>query len=247
MLSMHILGRRKTVLKVDNLKSGYDDLQIINGISIEVKDNSIVAIVGANGVGKSTLLKTIFGIIPTMEGRVTYNGEDITGLPGNNLLEKGISLIPEGRQLFNNLTVLENLKVGSITKTNKLRREENMEKMFQLFPVLAERKKQLAGTLSGGEQQMLVTARALMSNPTLLVMDEPTWGLAPILVDELFKIIEKVRDEEKTSVLLVEQNVHKSLELADWAYVFEHGKVSMEGIGKELLGKEDLKKAYLGI
>jgi len=235
------------VLKIDNLKSGYEGLQIINGVSIEVQDNSIVAIVGANGVGKSTLLKTIFGIVPPMGGVVTFDGEDITGLPGNVLLEKGISMIPEGRQLFNNLTVLENLKVGSITKTNKLRREENLEKLFQLFPVLAERKKQLAGTLSGGEQQMLVTARALMSNPKLLVMDEPTWGLAPFLVDELFTIIKKIREEEGTSVLLVEQNVHRSLELSDWAYVFEHGMVSMEGVGKELLGKDELKKAYLGI
>jgi len=234
------------VFKVTNIKSGYDGIQIVNGISIEVKQDNIVAIVGANGVGKTTLLKTFCGLIKPTEGKVEFDGKAITGLPAHKILECGISLIPEGRQLFNYMTVRENLCVGSSTRANKLKRAENMEKMFELFPRLKEREKQLAGTLSGGEQQMLATARSLMSNPKLLIMDEPSWGLAPILVAELFGIIESVC-KSGTGVLIVEQNVHKTLQISDWAYVIEHGSVVMEGVGKDLLGKSELKKAYLGI
>jgi len=234
------------MFKVTNLTSGYEGLQIVNGISIEVKENAIVAIVGANGVGKSTLLKTICGIVEPTGGKVEFHGENVTGLPSHVLLEKGISMIPEGRQLFNQMSVRDNLYVGSITKSNRARREGNLEKMYEMFPRLKEREKQLAGTLSGGEQQMLVTARALMGNPKILIMDEPTWGLAPLLVEELFEIIETVR-QQGTSVLLVEQNVHKSLSVSDWGYVVEHGNISMEGLGKDLLNDENLKKAYLGI
>jgi branched-chain amino acid transport system ATP-binding protein len=234
------------MLKVNNICSGYGDIQIVNGISIDVEDQMIVAIVGSNGVGKSTLLKTITGIIPTTSGDTVFNDERITGLMTNQILERGISLVPEGRQLFNFMSVEENLYVGSCTKANRKNRAENIAKMYEIFPRLKERCKQLAGTLSGGEQQMLATARSLMSNPKLLIMDEPSWGLAPILVAELFETIKNVR-QSGTAVLLVEQNVYKALQICDRAYVIEHGTVVLEGEGKDLLINDDLKKAYLGI
>ncbi len=234
------------MLKVNDVKAGYDGVQIVNGISIEVPDNKIVAIVGANGVGKTTLLKAIMNLIPLLGGDIDFNGNAIGGLTTNKIMEHGISMVPEGRQLFPGMTVEENLDVGSSTKSTRPNREKNKQEMFKMFPRLEERRKQLAGTLSGGEQQMVATARALMSNPKLLIMDEPSWGLAPILVTELFETIQTVRDEG-TSVLLVEQNVSQTLQVADWGYVIEHGEVSMEGVGVDLLQDEGLKKAYLGM
>ena len=234
------------MLKVRDVCSGYGDIQIVNGICIDVEDSQIVAIVGSNGVGKSTLLKTITGLIPTRAGTTHFNDELISGLLTNQILDRGISLVPEGRQLFNMMSVEENLYVGSCTKANRKNRTENIAHMFEIFPRLKERCKQLAGTLSGGEQQMLATARALMANPKLLIMDEPSWGLAPILVAELFDTIKRVRDNG-TSVLLVEQNVYKALQICDRAYVIEHGSVVLEGEGKDLLINNDLKKAYLGM
>lgn len=234
------------MLKVDNVCSGYGDIQIVNGISITVEDRSVVAIVGSNGVGKSTLLKTITGMIPTTSGNAIFDEKRITGLSTNQILELGISLVPEGRQLFNFMTVEENLHVGSCTKANRANRAENVERMYGIFPRLKERYKQMAGTLSGGEQQMLATARSLMSNPKLLIMDEPSWGLAPLLVTELFETIEHVR-KNGTAVLLVEQNVYKALQICDRAYVIEHGQVVLEGEGTDLLINDDLKRAYLGI
>lgn len=234
------------MLKVDNVFSGYGGIQIINGISLTVEPGKIVAIVGSNGVGKSTLLKTITGMIPTTGGKTYFYDNLLTGLSTNQILEMGVSLVPEGRQLFNFMTVEENLYVGSCTKENRKNRAENIERMYSLFPVLKDRRTQMAGTLSGGEQQMLATSRSLMSNPKLLIMDEPSWGLAPLLVAELFETIEHVR-QNGTSVLLVEQNVYKALQICDRAYVIEHGNIVLEGEGSDLLINDDLKKAYLGI
>lgn len=234
------------MLKLYDVKAGYDGIQIVNGITMEVADNQIVAIVGANGVGKSTTLKAIMQQIPLMGGSIEFDGVIISEKTTSQITELGISLVPEGRQLFPGMTVDENLDVGSCIKKNRVKREENRERMFEIFPKLKERRKQLAGTLSGGEQQMVATARALMSNPKLLIMDEPSWGLAPILVAEMFDTIEQVR-QSGTSILIVEQNVQKTLQIADWGYVFENGNISMKGVGTDLLQDENLKKAYLGI
>lgn len=206
----------------------------------------IISIVGANGVGKSTLLKTICGMIKPQSGEIYFNDQRIDGLSPHEIVKLGISMVPEGRQLFNHLTVLENLEVGSSIQRAKAVRKESMEKMFELFPRLKERISQYAGTLSGGEQQMLAMARALMALPTLLIMDEPSWGLAPILVNEMFEQIHKIR-EQGTSILIVEQNVCKTLQMSDYGYVIERGSIVLQGSGNELLENKELKQAYLGI
>lgn len=234
------------MLKVNNVKAGYDGIEIIHGLNIEVPDGEIVAIVGGNGAGKSTLIKSIMGLIPVMEGTVEFDGIKLTGKSTNNIMKCGISLVPEGRQLFPAMSVDENLDVGACTKETKPLREENRQKMFELFPKLLERRKQLAGTLSGGEQQMVAMARALMSSPKLLILDEPSWGLAPLLVADMFDAIERIA-KNGTSVLIVEQNVGKTLAISNYGYVIENGEVVMTGVGKDLLKDEGLKKAYLGI
>ncbi|MCD8084275.1 MAG: ABC transporter ATP-binding protein [Clostridiales bacterium] len=234
------------MLKVKNLHAGYNGNEIVHGVNLTVPENQIVAIVGGNGAGKSTLIKAITGLIPVMAGTVEFNDVDLPGQTPNRIMQKGICLVPEGRQLFPAMSVEDNLDVGSSTKENRKNRNENKEEIFQIFPKLLERRKQLAGTLSGGEQQMVAMARALMGNPSLLVMDEPSWGLAPILVTEMFDTILKVRDRG-TSILIVEQNVGKTLSIADWGYVIENGEVVMENKGNILLQDDGLKKAYLGI
>ena len=234
------------MLKISDLCTGYNGGEIVHGISLEVPDNQIVAIVGGNGAGKSTLIKAITGLIPLTSGTVEYNGEKLNGLSPDKIMQKGVCLVPEGRQLFPNMTVEDNLDIGSCTRESRKRRKENKEEMFQIFPRLLERRRQLTGTLSGGEQQMVAMARALMSNPKLLIMDEPSWGLAPILVTEMFQTIEMIRDRG-TAILIVEQNVGKTLSISDWGYVIENGTVVMQDVGKKLLQDESLKKAYLGI
>ena len=234
------------MLDVNGLHAGYGDIEIVHGISLKVEDHQIVAIVGANGAGKSTFIKALMGMIPVTKGSVSFDGKEITSLDTNKICDHGITLIPEGRQLFPQMTVEENLDIGACTPTTRKDRERKKQEMFELLPRLKERAKQMAGTLSGGEQQMVATARALMSSPKLLVMDEPSWGLAPILVTELFQTIETVR-REGTAVLIIEQNVAKTLSIADWGYVFENGSVTMEGAGSALLCDEGLKKAFLGI
>ena len=190
------------MLKISDLRTGYNGGEIVHGISLEVPDNQIVAIVGGNGAGKSTLIKAITGLIPLTSGTAEYNGEKLNGLSPDKIMQKGVCLVPEGRQLFPNMTVEDNLDIGSCTKESRKRRKENKEEMFQIFPRLLERRRQLTGTLSGGEQQMVAMARALMSNPKLLIMDEPSWGLAPILVTEMFQTIEMIRDRG-TAILIV--------------------------------------------
>ncbi len=234
------------MLKISDLRTGYNGGEIVHGISLEVPDNQIVAIVGGNGAGKSTLIKAITGLIPLTSGTAEYNGEKLNGLSPDKIMQKGVCLVPEGRQLFPNMTVEDNLDIGSCTKESRKRRKENKEEMFLIFPRLLERRRQLTGTLSGGEQQMVAMARALMSNPKLLIMDEPSWGLAPILVTEMFQTIEMIRDRG-TAILIVEQNVGKTLSISDWGYVIENGTVVMQDVGKKLLQDESLKKAYLGI
>lgn len=234
------------MLKISDLRTGYNGGEIVHGISLEVPDNQIVAIVGGNGAGKSTLIKAITGLIPLTSGTAEYNGEKLNGLSPDKIMQKGVCLVPEGRQLFPNMTVEDNLDIGSCTKESRKRRKENKEEMFQIFPRLLERRRQLTGTLSGGEQQMVAMARALMSNPKLLIMDEPSWGLAPILVTEMFQTIEMIRDRG-TAILIVEQNVGKTLSISDWGYVIENGTVVMQDVGKKLLQDESLKKAFLGI
>jgi len=219
---------------------------VIAGVSLEVQEGKIISIVGANGVGKSTLLKTICGLIRPYQGEILFNDNRIDGLPPHEIVKMGVSLIPEGRQLFNHLTVLENLAVGSSIKQAKALRKQSLEEVFALFPQLQEHLEQLAGTLSGGEQQMVAMARALMARPKLLIMDEPSWGLAPLLVSAMFEQIQAIR-KAGTSILIVEQNVFKTLQVSDYACVIERGRIVLAGNGKELLENVELKQAYMGI
>jgi branched-chain amino acid transport system ATP-binding protein len=238
---------KMALLEVRQLRAGYGVLPILHGISLQVEKGEVVAVVGSNGAGKTTLLRTVSGLIEPFSGEITFNGEPSQGVPPHELVGKGISLVPEGRQLFNYLTVEQNLMIGSTTPIARSHRKENFDMIFNLFSALKERKTQQAGTLSGGEQQMLATARGLMAHPLLLMMDEPSWGLAPILTNELFETIQRVNKEMGTTILLVEQNVYKALSIAHRGYVLERGKVMMEGKGRELLQDEGLKQSYLGM
>ena len=228
------------------LNVAYEDLQVLWDVSFDVKDGEIVAIIGSNGAGKTTLLNTIIGILKPLSGELYFKGERIDGLPSNEIVRRGISLVPEGRHLFPDLTVYENLYIGGYTLKDEEIFKDRLEFIYSLFPILKERSKQKAGTLSGGEQQMLAIGRALVSSPEMLMFDEPSLGLAPMLVVEVFRVIEQLRDEGIT-ILLVEQNVKKSLEVADRGYVLENGRILFEGSGRELLEDERVKKAYLVI
>lgn len=233
------------MIKIDNLVVAYGGIEALKGISLEVPSGKIVTLVGANGAGKSTTLKSIVGLVKPKSGTISYEGEDLAKLDTANMVKKGIALVPEGRKVFADLTVLENLKIGAYTRRDKKGIEEDLEKVYSLFPRLKERTWQAAGTLSGGEQQMLAIGRALMSKPKLIMMDEPSLGLAPIVVKELFGIIKKINEEGMT-VLLIEQNANAALKIADLGYIMETGTISLKGTGKELLANEDIKKAYLG-
>ncbi len=234
------------VLETKNLEAGYGEVQILWGISIRAKKGELTTIIGSNGAGKTTLLRAIMGIIPVWNGSVIFNGEDITKLPTYSRVEKGIVMIPEGRMVFPQMSVLENLEMGAYTKRAEEKKQETLELVFNLFPRLKERLHQKAGTLSGGEQQMLAIARGLMSQPEILILDEPSLGLSPKLTLEIFNIIQKLK-EEGITMLLVEQNVHLSLAIADYAYVMAEGKIRMEGAGEELEKSEEIRKAYLGL
>lgn len=232
------------ILEVKNLEVYYGVIQAIKGISFEVNPGEIIALIGANGAGKTTTLQTVTGLIPSKSGQIIYDGKDITRLPGHKLVSMGVAHVPEGRRVFAQLTVLQNLKLGAYTRNDKAEIEKNLEMVYSRFPRLQERKNQLAGTLSGGEQQMLAMGRALMSQPKLIVLDEPSMGLSPIYVNEIFDIIQKI-NEDGVTVLLVEQNAKKALSIADRAYVLETGSIVLSGDAKQLMNDDSVKKAYL--
>jgi len=232
------------LLSLEDLHSYYGGIHALKGIAVKVEKGSIVTLIGANGAGKSTTLRVISGLLKPARGKVFFDEQDITGLPAEKIVALGISHVPEGRRIFANLTVLENLEMGAyLRKRQEL--EQSLAEVFDFFPRLAERKNQLGGTLSGGEQQMLAIGRALMSKPRLLLLDEPSMGLAPILVQEIFSIIKKI-NEEGTTVLLVEQNAYMALNLAGYAYVLETGSIALEGKAAELLQNDAVRRAYLG-
>ena len=241
---MHIWGYLK-MIKIDNLVVAYGGIEALKGVSLEVPSGKIVTLVGANGAGKSTTLKSIVGLVKPKSGSIDYEGTDLTKLNTELMVKKGIALVPEGRRVFSDLTVLENLKIGAYSRKDTKGIAEDLEKVYVLFPRLKERTWQTAGTLSGGEQQMLAIGRALMSRPKLIMMDEPSLGLAPIIVKELFGIIKKINEEGMT-VLLIEQNANAALKIADIGYIMETGKITLTGTGKELLNNDEIKKAYLG-
>ena len=233
------------MLKVRDLVVAYGGIEALKGISIDVPDGQIVTLIGANGAGKSTLLRTIMGLEKPRSGSVEYNEENLKGLNSQHIVTRGITLVPEGRRVFPNLTVLENLRIGAYLRKDEDGILKDIQRIYELFPRLEERNWQMAGTLSGGEQQMLALGRALMCRPKLIMMDEPSLGLAPLVIKEIFNIIRRI-NESGTTVLLVEQNANMALKVAHHAYVLETGRIKMEGSGRELLENEEIKEAYLG-
>lgn len=231
------------MLKINDLHVSYGGIRAIRGVSLEIPDKKIVTLIGANGAGKSTTLRTVAGLVKPDSVSIELDGEELTGKSPNEIIERGIALVPEGRRVFSNLTVLENIKIGGYLRKDSL--DSDIKKMYDLFPILKERNWQQAGTLSGGEQQMLAVARALMSKPKIIMMDEPSLGLAPLIVRDIFDIIKEINNQGVT-VLLIEQNANMALKIADKAYVMETGKITMTGTGAELLADEDIRKAYLG-
>ena len=233
-----------TILKVDNINVYCGAIHAIKGISFEVNEGEIVTLIGANGAGKSTTLQTVSGLLRSRTGSIEFNGENISHVPAHKLVYKGLAQVPEGRRIFLQMSVEENLEMGAFTQKNA-GIDADLESVYEQFPRLRERKKQIAGTLSGGEQQMLAMGRALMSHPKLLMLDEPSMGLAPILVEQIFDIIRQLH-KNGTTILLVEQNAQMALSVADRAYVLETGKITLSGTGKELAESDEVRKAYLG-
>jgi len=235
-----------TLLSVQNIDVFYGDVQVINGLSLTVNEGEVVSIIGGNGAGKSTLLKTISGLMQARTGVITFRGENIESMPPEKIVEKGIVHVPEGRRLFSLMSVADNLEIGAYNKKAFKLREKTLRQVYELLPRLLERREQLAMTLSGGEQQMVAIGRGLMALPGLLMLDEPSLGLAPILVKSIFETLRKIADTG-TTVLLVEQDVHHSLSLSDRGYVLEHGRVALEGKAKDLIDNKHIKSAYLGL
>lgn len=231
------------ILEIRDLVVSYGGIEAVKGISMDVPEGQIITLIGANGAGKSTTLKSISGIVRPKNASIKFNGEEIFGKTPNYIVSKGITLVPEGRRVFDNLTVAENLKIGAYLRKDNLK--DDMDYVYSLFPRLKEREWQMAGTLSGGEQQMLAVGRALMSRPKLIMMDEPSLGLAPLIVKSIFEIIKTI-NKEGITVLLIEQNANMALKIADKGYVMETGEIKMEGTGAELLANEEIKEAYLG-
>ncbi|MDP9901593.1 ABC transporter ATP-binding protein [Variovorax ginsengisoli] len=233
------------LLEINGLRGGYGRVEVLRGVDLQVNAAEMVALLGSNGAGKSTLNKVVCGLVPAWGGSVRFDGHDLSGAHYRAVVQAGLIQVPEGRKVFPNLSVLENLELGSFTRARE-RRTSNLEKVFGIFPRLKERLAQNAGTMSGGEQQMLAIGRGLMAEPVLLILDEPSLGLSPLLVEEMFALIRRLRDEG-LAVLLVEQNVGQSLEIADRAYVLENGSVRFSGLPQELLGSDALRRAYLGL
>ena len=231
------------ILKLDDIHVYYGAIHAVKGVSLKVNEGEIVALIGANGAGKSTILKTISGLMHPRSGSITFMGKDISHMDAHKLVHQGLAQVPEGRRIFLQMSVQDNLEMGAFTKKDVSK--DDLERMFTLFPRLKERRKQIAGTLSGGEQQMLAMSRALMSHPKLLMLDEPSMGLSPLLVDQVFEIIKDI-NKDGTTILLVEQNAGKSLAISDRAYVLENGEIVLTGTGEELAASEMVKKAYLG-
>ena len=233
------------LLEVTDLEVTYGVIRALKGINFTVEEGEIVSLIGANGAGKTTTMQSIMGLIPIKGGTVTYKGQVINKIPGHKLIGMGMSQVPEGRRVFQELTVYENLVLGAYTTKDRNKVKKDVEEICEKFPRLGERKKQIAGTLSGGEQQMLAMGRAMMSHPKLLMLDEPSMGLSPLLVDQVFDIIKEYH-AQGTTILLVEQNANKALAISDRAYVLENGEITLSGTGEELMQSEDVKKAYLG-
>jgi branched-chain amino acid transport system ATP-binding protein len=233
------------LLKISDLTVGYDDLIVLRQISLEIDQGQIVALIGANGAGKTTTLRTISGLLRARDGQILFDGQSIHTWPSHKIVKSGLIQVPEGRHLFRDMTVLENLELGAYRRGKK-NRSQMLEKVFGFFPKLEERKSQRAGTLSGGERQMLAIGRALMAQPRLLMLDEPSLGLAPLIVHDIFRIIQEIRDAG-TTILIVEQNAVQTLGMADWGYVLENGKIVLGGTGTELLENEQIRVAYLGL
>lgn len=233
------------MLRIENLDVFYGGIHALRGVSLNVPEGQVVTLIGANGAGKSTTLRSICGLVQPQNGRIIFQGRDMAGVKASERVKQGIAMVPEGRRVFTNLSVLDNLLMGAYTREDKAAIEEDLEKVYNLFPVLQERHAQKALTLSGGEQQMLAVGRALMSGPKLLLMDEPSLGLAPILVSDLYKAVAQIHAEGLT-VMLVEQNAHAALQVADYGYVLEIGQIVLEGPSAELADNEDVKKAYIG-
>ena len=231
------------ILTIQDLKVNYGGIEAVKGISFEVPEGSIITLIGSNGAGKSSTLRTIAGLVKPVSGKIVFRGDDITGLDPTSIVKKGVTLVPEGRRIFPDLSVVENLKMGAYLRNDDI--SGDLQWVYDLFPRLKERSWQAGGTLSGGEQQMLAVGRALMSRPKMIMMDEPSLGLAPIIVKGIFDIIREI-NKQGVTVLLIEQNANMALKTADFAYVLETGKITMSGPGKELLVNEDVKKAYLG-
>lgn len=234
-----------TILSIKDLRVNYGGIEAVKGISFDVPEGNIVTLIGANGAGKSSTLRTIAGLVKAAEGSITFQGEELTGLTPDKIVSKGITLVPEGRRVFPDLTVLENLKIGGYLRKDKAGMEQDINWIYELFPRLQERSWQAAGTLSGGEQQMLAVGRALMSRPKVLMMDEPSLGLAPLVVKDIFNIIQEI-NKKGVTVLLIEQNANMALKIADVGYVLETGRITLTGTGAELLSNESVKAAYLG-
>ncbi|EHI74361.1 branched-chain amino acid transport protein [Streptococcus criceti] len=234
-----------SMLKIENLSVSYGAIEAVKDVSFEVNEGEVVSLIGANGAGKTSILRTISGLVRPSQGRISYLGNEIQKVAARKIVADGLAQVPEGRHVFPGLTVLENLEMGAFLKNNKDENQANLKKIFDRFPRLEERKNQDAATLSGGEQQMLAMGRALMSQPKLLLLDEPSMGLAPIFIQEIFDIIQDIQ-KQGTTVLLIEQNANKALSIADRGYVLETGKIVLSGTGQELLASDEVRKAYLG-
>ncbi len=234
------------MLEIKDLVVKYGGITALNGISMNVEEGKIITLVGANGAGKSTTLRTITGLVSPVSGSITYDGKELIGLNTKDIVKMGITLVPEGRHVFADMTVDENLMIGAYLRKDKENFKKDIDFVHEMFPILKERSKQLSGTLSGGEQQMLAVGRALMSKPKVLMMDEPSLGLAPLVVKDIFRIIQKVNQEQNMTVLLIEQNANAALKIAHYGYVMETGSIGLEGTGPELLANEHVKELYLG-